>query len=156
MLASPPCIVPGLVRGLIEAAAQENLQASQRGMEICRYGVKSIRADYTFEGNLRRRTPQSEDMKRFFKLFTESTFEGSQAWRDEEDCQTKEQAQPEMSVVSQLAFSSSSDSEDAFVAQQSTSRVAQFVDPNVMIGEKTNVTPLHVGRSGRSFRLLNP
>jgi hypothetical protein len=34
LLASPPCIVPGLVRGKIgrlEEAAQENMQASQRG-----------------------------------------------------------------------------------------------------------------------------
>jgi hypothetical protein len=70
MLASPPCIVPGLVRGLIERGQHKKICKLLNGAWRYAGAVSSpYELVYTFEGNLRRRTPQSEDMKRFFKLF---------------------------------------------------------------------------------------
>jgi hypothetical protein len=81
MLASPPCIVPGLVRGSIEAAAaQANLRASQRGAWRGRCGLMSIRTDGIFEGTIKDERSLPEGWKRFFKLFTESTFEGKKKY----------------------------------------------------------------------------
>jgi hypothetical protein len=65
LLASPPCIVPGLVRGLIEEAAQANLQASQRG--AWRHAGAEELLDLTIElkEEFEKQAPPEQDVKQF-------------------------------------------------------------------------------------------
>jgi hypothetical protein len=78
-------LLPGLSEGRSEEAAKENLQASQRGghggMQVRDAGHTSqaIQMNERFENERDIIDEDEEDLKQFFKLFQESTFEGSWA-----------------------------------------------------------------------------
>jgi hypothetical protein len=72
----------------------------------------------------------SEGVKRFFKLFTESTFEGSRAAAQyDKICQTPAQEQPGVYVVHSLYFLICSSNSEMLSWPNSPLRDA-FVDPN--------------------------
>jgi hypothetical protein len=83
----------------------------------------------------------TEDMKRFFKLFEESTFEGSRERRAA--AQTKRN-QKFLLIHSLYLLLRCSKSEMLSWPNSPLLVMLQFVDPNVLSGdEETRVTPLH-------------
>jgi hypothetical protein len=85
----------------------------------------------------------TEGVKRFFKLFTESTFEGSRARRMKKDLPNDSaRTNQKFMLFHSLHFLIRSDNGDAFVANSPLLVLLQFVDPNVLFGEG-EVEPLH-------------
>jgi hypothetical protein len=79
--ASLPCIVPRLVRGKIgRSSTRKYASFSTWVMGTCRCGMTCILGDLDLKEKIEiEEQSLGEDAKRFFKLFTESTFEGSRA-----------------------------------------------------------------------------
>jgi hypothetical protein len=80
--ACPPCIVPGLVRGLI---GRSSTSKSAKLLNVGHGGMQ-VRAEDHMNREIERKEDfdrkeriLTEDMKQFLKLFQESTFEGSRA-----------------------------------------------------------------------------
>jgi hypothetical protein len=87
-----------------------------------------------------------EDMERFFKLFEESTFEGSQAAARKMKKIAKRQTKSNQKLMlfHSLYFLARSDSEMLSWPNSPLLVLLQFVDPNLLLGyEATNTTLLH-------------
>jgi hypothetical protein len=116
----------------LEAAAQTNLQASQRG------SWKHAVADFSSKERFDREGRSfPEDLKRFFKLFQESTFEGSRAaarkMRKIAERETKHN-QTFLLFHSLCLLVHSSDKEILSWPNSPLLVLLQFVDPNVLTG----------------------
>jgi hypothetical protein len=80
LVASPPCIVPRLVRRKIgRSTTRKSVSFSTWEMGPCKCDIHTSRQIESKEKCEDKERNLDEDDKRFFKLFTESTFEGSQA-----------------------------------------------------------------------------
>jgi hypothetical protein len=127
--------------------------------EICKllnvgHGDMQVRTDYhtTFSISLkeqfeRKECNLDEDAKRFFRLFQESTFEGSQAAARKMKKIAKRQTKQTQKFLLHysLNFLARSDSEMLSWPNSPLLVLLQFVDPNVLFGEKgTSVTPLDI------------
>jgi hypothetical protein len=87
-----------------------------------------------------------EDIKQFFKLFQESTLEGSQAAARKMKKIAKQQTKPvqKFLLVYSLYLLIRSDLKMLSWPNSPLLVLLQFVDPNVLFGNETSATPLHI------------
>jgi hypothetical protein len=133
----------------LEAAAQANLQASQQGdgdiqVRHEQHTSLSVNLKEVIERN---EGSLTEDTKRFFKLFEESTFEGSRAAAQKMKKIAKRQTKRNQKFLFLHSFCvlvRCSVSDMLLWPSSPLLVMLQFVDPNVLFGEdETRVTSLH-------------
>jgi hypothetical protein len=108
--------------------------------------VHSSRSTDLKENFEREQRSLTEDMKRFFKLFEQSTFDGSRAAARKMKKIAKRQTKRHQifTLIHGLRFLLRSDSEMLSWPNSPLLVMLQFVDPNVMFGnEEATFTPLH-------------
>jgi hypothetical protein len=126
-------------------------------MEIgrCNHSILAEKLMAQFEGDTHN---LPEGVKRFFKLFQESTSSVEAGRRKEEEAMPNERTRRtvEVSVISQFVpfLGRLLQLGDAFVSNSPLLVMLQFVDPNVLFGDGENMLPAPpLGRSSRSQRI---